>query len=109
MRINTSISHIASHFPKVRENQAQHRQAEAAKGYERGAAGAPVIDAEYVDLAGTNSLNYQRELSDLDASLITQEPSTTPPGAGAQRTLQAKFRTAEEDYPPPGTYLNIFA
>lgn len=109
MRINTSISYIASHFPKVRENQAQHRQAEAVKGYERGAASAPVIDAEYVDLAGVNSHIYKREISDLEASLIAQETPVTPPGTGSQKALQSKLQTAADEYPPPGTYLNIFA
>ena len=89
----------------------QQRIQQARDSYNKNAASAQVIEAEYVDLYSPDTKALQQENQDLDLTLEpkmvsqTQEPETNQ----NINSIVNKYQMKPVDVPHPGTYLNIFA
>lgn len=89
----------------------QQRIQQARDGYNKNAASAQVIEAEYVDSYSPDNKIVDQKPQDFPLTLepeivsLTQEPET-------DQKLNSninKYQTKPVDVPHPGTYLNIFA
>lgn len=88
----------------------QQRIQQAKDSYDRNAASAQVIEAEYVDL-------YRPDRKDLQQTpqppQLTLEPEVVSRTQGSEagpniNSILNKYQTKPVDVPHPGTYLNIF-
>jgi len=85
----------------------QQRLRQANDSYNKNAASAQVIDAEYVDLyTSENVVPLQQKAN------ITFEPEATSSALEQQLSespVTSRYQLQEPDTPPPGTYINYFA
>ncbi len=88
----------------------QQRIQQAKDSYDKNAASAQVIDAEYVDMYSPDSITLQRERQDLNLTLEPERisPKQKPVNLNSN-SVTSKYDMPSVDTPPPGTYLNIFA
>ena len=89
----------------------QQKIQQAKDCYNKNAASAQVIDAEYVDLYSPDNKALQQEHQDLH---LTLEPEVVfqPQEPETDRSINSivnKYQMKPVDVPNPGTYLNIFA
>ena len=89
----------------------QQRIQQARDCYNKNAASAQVIEAEYVDLYSPDNKALQKEHQDFHLTLEPEEVSQ-PQEPKTDRSINSivnKYQTKPVDVPHPGTYLNIFA
>ena len=85
----------------------QQRLRQANDSYNKNAASAQVIDAEYVDLYTPEKIVPQQQNTD-----ITLEPESTSSVSAQQLSeppVASRYQLQDSDTPPPGTYINYFA
>ena len=89
----------------------QQRIQQARDCYNKNAASAQVIDAEYVDLYSPDTKILQQQHQDLHLTLEPEIASHMQEPATDQNinSIVNKYQTKPVDVPHPGTYLNIFA
>ena len=93
----------------VTENRVgkQQRLQQANDSYDKNAASAQVIDAEYIDLYTPENIIPQQQNPDITfepeaaSSVLAQQLSESP--------VASRYQLQDPDTPPPGTYINYFA
>ena len=86
----------------------QQRLRQANDSYNKNAASAQVIDAEYVDLYSAENKSI-RKTQDIDVMLATNAPEENRATQSLQQLTTGKYQLQDPDTPPPGTYINYFA
>ncbi len=89
----------------------QRRIQQARDSYNKNAASAEVIEAEYVDLYTIDTKDLRQEHQNLH---LTLEPEMVSQAQGSEidqniDSILNRYQTKPIDMPLPGTYLNIFA
>jgi len=89
----------------------QQRIQQARDSYNKNAASAQVIEAEYVDVYHPAPQTLQQERQELN---LTLEPEIGSPKQKTEtdlinNSIVGKYIKAPVDVPRPGTYVNIFA
>ena len=89
----------------------QQRVQQAKDSYNKSAASAEIIDAEYVDLYSSKAKTFQQEKLTLQQTLETEAASSQQKLAigNNNNSVFSRYQMGPADTPPPGTYLNIFA
>ena len=86
----------------------QQRLLRANDSYEKNAASAQVIDAEYVDLYTPKNRTPQ-QAQNLDILSEAEVPETEAATQSLEQPTTEKYQLQAPDTPPPGTYINYFA
>ena len=118
MRIDNShisdqpkLSATSSSAASVNQAGKQLRSQQAKDSYNKNAASAQIIDAEYVDLYSPDSKTLQQEHQDIYSTLEPEmvSPAQEPKTNQNINSIVNKYQMKAVDVPHPGTYLNIFA
>jgi len=85
----------------------QQRLRQANDSYNKNAASAQVIDAEYVDLYTPESVVPQQQ--NVDITFKPEASSSVSAQQLSEFPVASRYQLQDPDTPPPGTYINYFA
>ncbi len=110
MQISSNNAILTNYAPRTTPKPDLHRENRAHDSYTRNAASATVIDAEYIEpqhVVPSVPPEHKGIGNTISAERIEMGRRTTK--TTAQEALSSRFKTADSDSPPPGSYINLYA